>query len=576
MKIRELKNRLGREIVFLDGAMGTSLQRKGLLRTGGCPERLNLTHGDEVEAVHREYVRAGAEILYTNTFGANPCKLPADLDLREVLGSAVTHARNAAEGKAFVALDMGPTGKLLGAYGDADFEDAYGWFSRVVELAEEFSPDLYVIETMSDLYEAKAALLAVKEHSSRPVLVTMSYDGSGRTFMGCDIRSMGTLFEAMGADAVGINCSLAPGEMLGPVRMLRSATSLPIVAKANAGLPDAEMNYSVDAQAFAKDMLALVRAGASVVGGCCGTDAEYVSAMKRALAGIQPNTALPPARLRLCSPTQYFELTAPAAVGECINPSGKPALCRALAEEDFDTLADLAMEQRDAGAEILDVNVGAEGVDEFRALPQAVRAVQDAVRLPLSVDTLDSRALEQALRVCNGKPLVNSVTGSADVLARVLPLVKKYGAAVVGMTLDENGIPSTAEGRLEIARCILEAARKYGIPDCDVLIDPVCMSVCTAREQISVTLDALRLISRELGTATVLGISNISYGMPERSRLNRAFLPMALSAGLMLPILNPLSPGMLETVETCRAMLGDDEAFADYISRCAEREHGKL
>ena len=570
-----LLRKLGREFVLLDGAMGTELQKRELLRPGECPEGLNLTHAEAIEEIHRGYVEAGADIVYTNTFGANACKLPKGLELRAVLGSAIGCARRAAAGRALVALDMGPTGKLLAPAGELEFEDACAVFREVVEAAEPFEPDLYVIETMSDLAEVKAALLAVKERSKRPAIVTMTFDASGRTFMGCDVRSMGVLAEAMGALAVGVNCSLAPAEMIEAVRLLRSATALPIVAKANAGLPDEHMCYSVDSGRFASDMMKLAEAGASVLGGCCGTDAGYIAAMAQLVRSRKPLPAPRLSHTLLCTPTRFVRVDGVTVIGERLNPTGKRAMREALQRGDYAYLEDQAIEQRDAGADVLDLNVGVPGIDEPAVMECAVCAVQSVVDLPLQIDSGNPQAVERALRVCRGKPVVNSVNGEESVLRTVLPLVKKYGAAVVGLTMDNRGIPADAEGRLTIAERILRAAEEYKIPARDVLIDPLTLTVGSEQAQARETLRALGMIRSRLGLNTVLGVSNVSFGMPERPILNRVFLGMALQAGLTMPILNPNAADMMmDTVRAYRALTGGREELDAYVAHYAGRSAG--
>lgn len=569
-----LLRKLGREFVLLDGAMGTELQKRELLRPGECPEGLNLTHAEAIEEIHRGYVEAGADIVYTNTFGANACKLPKGLELRAVLGSAIGCARRAAAGRALVALDMGPTGKLLAPAGELEFEDACAVFREVVEAAEPFEPDLYVIETMSDLAEVKAALLAVKERSKRPAIVTMTFDASGRTFMGSDVRSMGVLAEAMGALAVGVNCSLAPAEMIEAVRLLRSATALPIVAKANAGLPDEHMRYSVDSGRFASDMMKLAEAGASVLGGCCGTDAGYIAAMAQLVRSRKPLPAPRLSHTLLCTPTRFVRVDGVTVIGERLNPTGKRAMREALQRGDYAYLEDQAIEQRDAGADVLDLNVGVPGIDEPAVMECAVCAVQSVVDLPLQIDSGNPQAVERALRVCRGKPIVNSVNGEESVLRTVLPLVKKYGAAVVGLTMDSRGIPADAEGRLTIAERILRAAEEYKIPARDVLIDPLTLTVGSEQAQARETLRALGMIRSRLGLNTVLGVSNVSFGMPERPILNRVFLGMALQAGLTMPILNPNAADMMDTVRAYRALSGGREELDAYVAHYAGRSAG--
>ena len=442
---------------LLDGAMGTMLQRSGL-KPGEVPEVKNITDPDMVRAVYRAYAEAGSQAIYANTFGANRMKLAGTgYTPRDVIGAAIRTAKEEAEKTgALVGLDVGPVGTMLAPLGTMSFEEAYDIFAEMMRAGEEAGADMIAIETMSDLYETKAALLAAKEQTKLPVYVTMSFDATGRTFTGCTPASMARTLEGLGADAVGVNCSLGPAEMEDIIREIRANTNLPVIAKPNAGLPDPVTGaYGVGPEEFARDMEKLAEAGADILGGCCGTDPDYI----RAIAEI-PRTEHRPAVKRgaVCTPSVCRETGKILVIGERINPTGKKRLQQALLEEDLEFLVDLAVRQMDAGADILDVNVGYPGVDEVSMLPRAVQAIQAAVDLPLQLDTTNTEALEAALRVYNGKAAVNSVNGKEESLVTVLPLVKKYGAAVVGLTLDEQGIPATAEGRFAIAERILNRA----------------------------------------------------------------------------------------------------------------------
>ena len=554
---------------LLDGAMGTMLQRSGL-KPGEVPEVKNITDPDMVRAVYRAYAEAGSQAIYANTFGANRMKLAGTgYTPRDVIGAAIRTAKEEAEKTgALVGLDVGPVGTMLAPLGTMSFEEAYDIFAEMMRAGEEAGADMIAIETMSDLYETKAALLAAKEQTKLPVYVTMSFDATGRTFTGCTPASMARTLEGLGADAVGVNCSLGPAEMEDIIREIRANTNLPVIAKPNAGLPDPVTGaYGVGPEEFARDMEKLAEAGADILSGCCGTDPDYI----RAIAEI-PRTEHRPAVKRgaVCTPSVCRETGKILVIGERINPTGKKRLQQALLEEDLEFLVDLAVRQMDAGADILDVNVGYPGVDEVSMLPRAVQAIQAAVDLPLQLDTTNTEALEAALRVYNGKAAVNSVNGKEESLVTVLPLVKKYGAAVVGLTLDEQGIPATAEGRFAIAERILNRATAVGIPREDVWIDCLTLTVSAQQEQAAETLQAVRRVTEELGLCTVLGVSNISFGLPNRMLVTQAFLMSAMEAGLKMPILNPNQQEIMDMIAARKVLNGEDEACREYVERFAE------
>ena len=555
--------------MLLDGAMGTMLQRSGL-KPGEIPETKNVTDPDMIRAVYRAYAEAGSQAVYANTFGANRQKLAGTgFTPREVITAAIRTAREEADKTgAMVGLDIGPIGTMLAPLGTMSFEEAYDIFAEMMRIGEEAGADMIAIETMSDLYETKAALLAAKEQTKLPVYVTMSFDATGRTFTGCTPASMSRTLEGLGADAVGVNCSLGPAEMGNIIREIRANTTLPVIAKPNAGLPDPVTGaYGVGPEEFAQDMAALAEAGADILGGCCGTDPDYIRAI-REIPRPERHTAMD--RGAVCTPSVCRETGKIMVIGERINPTGKKRLQQALLEEDLDFLVDLAVRQMDAGADILDVNVGYPGVDEVSMLPRAVQAIQAAVDLPLQLDTTNPEALEAALRVYNGKAAVNSVNGKEESLATVLPLVKKYGAAVVGLTLDEQGIPATAEGRFAIAERILNRAVAIGIPREDVWIDCLTLTVSAQQEQAAETLKAVRMVTEKLGIPTVLGVSNISFGLPNRMLVTQAFLMSAFEAGLKMPILNPNQQEMMDMVAARKVLNGEDEACRAYVDRFAE------
>ncbi|WP_455581587.1 homocysteine S-methyltransferase family protein [Dysosmobacter sp.] len=558
------------KIILLDGAMGTVLQQKGL-PPGGQPELLNLTEPELICSVHREYVEAGSQVVYTNTFGANGLKLAkTGHSVEEVVSAAVRLAREAAGGRARVALDIGPLGQLLEPMGSLPFEQAYQLFGEMAAAGARAGADLVAIETMTDLCEARAALLAVKEQTDLPVLVTMSFEARGRTFTGCTVASMARTLEGLGADAIGLNCSLGPDTLAPMLKELCENTRLPVVAKPNAGLPDpVDGHYDMGPEAFAKALAACLESGVTIFGGCCGTSPDYIRAAAAALAKSVPAPRHYEAAPFVCTATEPLRLEGVRVIGERINPTGKKRFQQALLEEDLDYILDVGLQEVDAGADILDVNVGYPGVDEVTMLPRVVKKLQSALDIPLQLDSSNPAALEAGLRVYNGKAAVNSVNGEPEVLERILPVVKKYGAAVVGLTLDSGGIPQTARGRVAIARRILEAAQSYGIPKEDVWIDCLTLTVSAQQDQARETLRAVETVRRELGLQTVLGVSNISFGLPNRELITRTFLIQAMGAGLTLPIINPNQTAMMDAVAAFRVLSGEDRECRAYVGRFA-------
>lgn len=557
--------------VIMDGAMGTVLQQRGL-PPGGQPELLNLTNPTLIRGIHWDYLAAGSQIIYANTFGANALKLArTGHSVEEVVGAGIAVAREAAIGtKGLVALDIGPLGELLEPMGTLTFEKAYSCFAEMAVAGDRAGADLAVIETMTDLYEAKAALLAVKENTPLPVFVTMSFDETGRTFTGCTVESMARTLEGLGADAIGLNCSLGPDKLAPLLERLCRATRLPVIAKPNAGLPDpATGHYDMGPEAFVQALAPCLEAGVSIFGGCCGTTPEYIRQLSRALTGKTPGPRSYDAAGFVCSATVPCRLDGVRVIGERINPTGKKRFQQALLENDLDYILDVAVQEEDAGADILDVNVGFPGVDETAMLPRVVKKIQSAVSLPLQLDSSNPDALEAGLRVYNGKAAVNSVNGDDEAIARILPIVKKYGASVVGLTLDKGGIPQSAEARLAIAEKILNAALALGIPREDVWIDCLTLTVSAQQEQAAETLKAVRRVREELGLQTVLGVSNISFGLPNRPLITRNFLIQALGAGLTLPIINPNQREMMDAVAAFRVLSGEDRECRKYVERFA-------
>ena len=557
-------------VLVLDGGMGTVLQQRGL-PAGGQPELLNLTRPELIEDIHRAYIAAGSRVIYANTFGANARKLAASgHSVEEIVFAAVAIARRAAQGTgARVAVDIGPLGELLEPMGSLAFEDAIALFAEIASAGERAGADLAVIETMTDLYEMKAALLAVRENTRLPALVTMSVEKSGRTFTGCTIASMARTLEGLGADAIGLNCSVGPDLMVPMIRELCRNTRLPVVCKPNAGLPDpADGHYDMGPRAFARAMAACLEAGASILGGCCGTTPEHIAALSAAIAGKAPGARCYDAAPFICTPTTPCRIDGVRVIGERINPTGKKRFQQALLQDDLDYILSVAIQQEDAGADILDVNVGYPGVDEAAMLPRVVKKLQSAVSIPLQLDSANPEAIAAGLRVYNGKAAVNSVNGDPEVLARILPIARRYGASVVGLTLDRNGIPSDAEGRVAIAERILSAARDAGIPREDVWIDCLTLTVSAQQEQAQRTLAAVRRLA-DMGLVTLLGVSNISFGLPNRALITQSFLVQALSAGLRLPIVNPNQREMMDAVAAHRVLCGEDAGSRAYIERFA-------
>ena len=573
MKLEELFDR--RHFVLLDGGMGTQLQQRGLA-PGALPELAAFTMPETLTAIHRDYARAGADILLANTFGANEGKLAdTGYTVAETVAASIACARAAAaETGALVALDIGPLGELLAPAGSLGFEEAVARFASVVRAGTAAGADLIVIETMTDLYELKAALLAAKENSALPVLASMSFEARGRTFTGCTVESFGITAVGLGADAVGINCSLGPAEILPFARRLCRVVpaGVPVFVKPNAGLPNPDGSYNLGPDAFAAAMREYLSTGVSIIGGCCGTTPATIAALKTEFAGHTPAAKLPLRASRLCTPVRCVTVEGITVVGERINPTGKKRLQQALREGDSAYACAQAVAQAEAGAELLDVNAGLPGIDEAATLERLVTELQAVTDLPLQLDSTKPEALARALRLYNGKPIVNSVNGEEKSLAEILPLCKKYGAAVVGLTLDENGIPPTAEGRLAVARRIVAATDAAGIPREDVYIDCLTLTVSAEQAAAGETLRALSLVKQELGVRTALGVSNISFGLPCRGFMNTTFLTLAMQAGLDLAILNPNTPEMMAAVRAYRVLTGQDQNCADYVAAYAGRQ----
>ena len=569
------------KILIFDGAMGTMLQRAGL-KLGERPEMLCLSSPEIIKNIHKEYIKNGAEIIYTNTFGANALKLEGlGVSPEEIISCAVKIARKAVRetnSRAKVALDIGPLGELLEPSGTLSFERAYELFREMVVAGERAGADLVVFETMTDLAEVRAGVLSAKESSSLPVLVSMTFEKDFRTFTGASVMAEAIILEGLGVDGLGINCSLGPKEILPMAKLLCEASSLPVFVKPNAGLPDPETSeYKINPKEFARELRAYGEIGIRGAGGCCGTTPEFIRELKNAFDGFAPIEPQRPNinRAVVSTATNTLFIDDVAVIGERINPTGKKLMREALLNGDMGYIMKQAVSQLDAGAKILDVNVGAPGVCEEEVLPLVVKAISSVTDLPLQIDSSSPKAIENALRIYNGKAIVNSVNGKEESLRTILPICKKYGASVVGLTLDENGIPDLAEDRLRIAKKILETALSYGIKKEDVFIDCLTLTVSAQQDASCETLKALRMVKEQLGLKTVLGVSNISFGLPNRQLLNSSFLMMALENGLDMPIINPNAEKMMDTIRAFRVLKNIDKQSMDYIDYYKDFEETK-
>lgn len=550
-------------IVLFDGAFGTVLQQKTSGKTGTVPEKLNLERPELILQIHREYAEAGADVITANTFGANEIKAGSRELADSLIRAGVALARQAA-GERFVALDIGPLGKLLSPMGELTFQQAYDAFAHAVEAGK--GADVILIETMSDLQELRAALLAARENSELPVLCSMTFDESGRTFMGCDPVCYALTASPL-ADAVGVNCSLGPKQLLPAVRAILQNTEKPVLVQANAGLPDEKMHYNVGEEEFAGACEEFLKEGVRIVGGCCGTTPAYIRRLRPLVDRYKPQQPRRAARSAVCSATKAVFIDGVRVIGERINPTGKKAMKEALFAGDFAFVCDRAAEQEEAGADILDVNAGLPGLDEAAVLERMVLEIQAVCPLPLQIDTGNAVAAERALRAFCGKAILNSVNGEEKNLRALLPIVKKYGAAVVGLTIDERGLPKTAQRRVEIAEKIIRTAEEYGIPQEDVYIDCLTLTASAEQNQALETLRAIRTLKQKYRVKTVLGVSNISFGLPARKIVNASFLTAAMFAGLDLPILNPNAEENMQAVAAFRVLSGQDKNCAEYTKK---------
>ena len=576
MNIRDfIKN----NIVYLDGGMGTLLQKSGL-QPGELPEHWNISHPEVIREIHKNYYDSGSNVVNANTFGANTLKFSID-ELDEIICHAVKNAdeaRKASSGEQekFIALDVGPTGKLLKPLGDLDFEDAVKIFAETIRLGVKYGVDLITIETMNDSYETKAAVLAAKENSDLPIIVTNAYGENGRLMTGANPAVMAAMLEGMGVDAIGANCSLGPKQLMDVMNELLKYCSVPVAFKPNAGLPKSDGKvtyYDVDADEFAQDIKLSVENGVRIVGGCCGTTPEYIKKVCELTRGMKPKE-IEKKTYSVC--TSYnkavFFGEKPILIGERINPTGKKRFKQALLENDIGYILQEAVNQQAKGVHVLDVNVGLPGIDEVQMLTTSVCELQCVTDLPLQIDSSDPVAMESALRRYNGKAMINSVNGNEENMNAIFPLVKKYGGFVVALTLDEKGIPSTVEGRMKIARKILLTAALYGINKKDIIFDPLAMTVSADKMSAVTTLETVKKITEQLGCNTSLGVSNVSFGLPSRELVNAAFFTTAMENGLSAAIMNPYSARMMEAYYSFNVVKGLDDNCMDFINFASQQE----
>ena len=577
-----LLERLGKELLYFDGGMGTLLQSKGL-KPGELPEVWNLEHTEEIVDIHRQYYEAGSDIVLTNTFGANALKFhDSKYALKDIVTAAVANVKKAAslgvhDGReVYTALDIEPTGKLLKPMGDLAFEDAYEAFKEVVKYGEDAGVDLIHIETMSDTYEVKAAVLAAKENTDLPVFATMIFDEKGKLLTGGDVPSVVAMLEGLRVDALGINCGMGPEQMLPILSEIMEYTSIPVIVKPNAGLPkqrDGEVYYDVVPRQFAQTMQKVLQLGASVIGGCCGTTPEHIRVMIQGVQSRQLQRPVPTDKTIVSSYGKAVLLgQKPMIIGERINPTGKKKFKQALKEHDMDYILKEGITQQDRGAHILDVNVGLPDIDEVAMMKEVITELQSVTSLPLQIDTVDIKAMEAAMRIYNGKSMVNSVNGKQESMDQVFPLIQKYGGVVIGLTIDEEGIPNTAEGRIKIAGKIIKEAEKYGIQKKDIVIDVLAMTISSEPDGAKVTLEALKGVREAYGVCTVLGVSNISFGLPYRPAINSNFYTMAMQNGLSAGIINPSSEDMMRSYYSFCALMNYDENCEEYIQKYGNQQ----
>ena len=568
-----IKKLIGKELIIFDGAMGTMLQKKGL-QLGQCPEIFNVENPEVIKFIHQGYIEAGAKVITTNTFGANEKKLRnTKYSVEEIVKAAVKIAKDAiGEKEAYVALDIGPIGELLEPMGTLSFDEAYEIFKRQVLVGVENGVDLILLETMTDLYELKAAILAVKENCNLPIFATMTFESNNRTFTGCTPEAMVLTLEGLGVDALGVNCSLGPKELIPIVERITSISNLPVMVQANAGLPkirDGKTVFDISTKEFAEGAETFFNLGVSIIGGCCGTTFDYIKEVKEKLNNRSLVKRTIEYKASICSDSRVVCVDGVRVVGERINPTGKKLFKEALIKGDIDYILKQAITQIDAGAEILDVNVGIPQINEEKVMVRVIKEIQSVIDTPLQIDSTNKEVIEKALRYYNGKPIVNSVNGEDKVLDDILPIVKKYGAAVIGLTLDKNGIPLKAEERVAIAEKIIKKAESYGIRREDIFIDCLVLTASAQQKEVKETLKAVTLVKEKFNVKTLLGVSNISFGLPNRALINESFLALALGAGLDLPIMNPNSEGMMDVIRAYRVLNNEDVGAEKYIEAYA-------
>lgn len=565
-----LRERLNKDLLIFDGGFGSQLQELGM-KAGEIPEYYNIEHPEMIIDIHHRYLKAGADFITTNTFGANPLKLEQHkYSYQEVILAAIQNAKEAKKIKpdAYIALDIGPIGKLMEPMGTLTFDEVYQSVKQMVELVKE-DIDVVLFETMTDIYELKASILAVKECSDLPIFATMTFETNGRSLSGCDPLTMVNVLEGLKVDALGINCSLGPNEMAPIIESILESTSFPVMIQPNAGLPlldDGQTVYPMKANEFIEAIVPLVKKGIAIVGGCCGTTPEFIQKLKENC----PTTVTPrevSLLTRVSSGTTTVEFGKHVVVcGERLNPTGKKKLKAALKEERYDELVVEAIKQEQAGAHVLDVNVGLPGIDEPKVMKHVIKLLQEVIQLPLQIDSSNFQAIEEACRYYNGKPLINSVNGKDETMEAVFPVVKKYGGVVIGLALDENGIPPKAEQRFEIAKKIINKAKEYGIDKKDIIIDCLVLTASAQQKEVMETVKAVSMV-KTLGVHTVLGVSNVSFGLPNRPLLNKTFLAMAMSAGLDLPIINPLDQELMNTIDAFNVLYNYDQDATNYIQK---------
>ncbi|MDD6795798.1 MAG: homocysteine S-methyltransferase family protein [Clostridiaceae bacterium] len=566
----EIKEFIKDNILVFDGAMGTMLQKNGL-KLGENPERFNIEEKEIVTKIHKEYIDNGAMVITTNTFGANELKLKeTGYSVEEIIDAAVKNAKAAiGDRKVYVALDVGPIGELIEPMGTLSFNKVYEIVKRQVVQGEKSGADLILIETMMDLYEAKAAVLAAKENTNLPVFCTMSFEANGRTFAGTTAESMATVLEGLGVDALGVNCSLGPKELIPIVKRILRATNLPVIAQPNAGLPKISMGeaiYDISADDFEYYVKKFVDEGVSIIGGCCGTNPEFIKRLRNI---ADNNKRVKREKINyscVCTPSNFLKIDSVKVVGERINPTGKKLFKQALIDNNLDYILKQAIDQVEAGADMLDVNVGLPEIDEKEMMVKVIKSIQSVMDIPLQIDSSDPKVLEEALRIYNGKACVNSVNAEDEVLDTILPLIKKYGACVIGLTLDKKGIPRSADKRFKLAEKIVNKAKEYGIDRKDVFIDCLTLTVSAEQDKAIETLNAVRKVHEELKVKTLLGVSNISFGLPCRELINETFLSLALANGLDLPIMNPNKQGMMDVVNSYKVLSNVDKGASNFIN----------